>query len=102
MTKYDFDRDIFDFPLLVNVHGDDLWLMVQAAPFPGGVFYTVRGDGMVALHVLCTFDGDQKDAQSHFTVMNEDTADNAVVTAIVYALRQPPDEEDSPNTDISG
>ncbi|HEY4150339.1 MAG TPA: hypothetical protein VGM41_15475 [Chitinophagaceae bacterium] len=94
VMESDFDKYIFDFPLPVSLHGEELSFMVKAAVFTGGMFYTVRGDGMATIHIMCTYDDEQEKGTSHFTVMNEDTSDDAVAAAIVDALRQPLDADD--------
>ena len=94
MMEDDFDKDIFNFPLPVHLHGEELLFMVEAVVFPGGLFYTVRGKGIANLHILCTYDDEQEKGNSHFMVMNADTSADAVVEAILYALRQPLGSDD--------
>lgn len=101
MTKYDFDKDVYDFPLPVDLHGKETWFMVQAVIFTGGMFYTVRGENITTLNIICTYD-DGEEGTSHFTVMNEDTSRNDVVAAILQALRQPPDTDSLPEGEIPG
>ena len=102
MMEYDSHRDIFNFPLAVNLHGEELWLMVQADAFTGGMFYIVRGKGMTPLHILGVFEDDQENGKLHFTVMNDDTSSDAFVAAVLRALRQPLDNNDSPNEETPG
>ncbi len=92
--EYEFDKDIFDFPLPVNLYGEELSFMVRAAIFTGGMFYTVRGQGIATIYIMCTYDDEQENGTSHFRVMNADTSDDAVIAAIVDALRQPLSADD--------
>jgi len=98
MMEYDSHRDIFNFPLAINLHGKDVWLMVQADAFTGGMFYIVRGKGITPLHILGVFeDDDHENGKLHLTVMNDDTSSNAFVAAVLQALRQPLDNDDMSN-----
>lgn len=96
MKEYDSDKDIFNFPLAINLNGEELWLMVQTDVFTGGKFYIVRGKGIGPLHILGIFEDDLEKGKLHFTVMNEDTSREDLVAAVLYALRQPSDN-DSPS-----
>ena len=97
MMAYDSERDIFNFPLAINLHGEELWLMVQADVFTGGKFYIVRGKGLAPLHILCIFEDEQENGKLHFTVMNDDTSCEDFVAAVMYALRQSLDKDDVSN-----
>ena len=94
MMEYDADKDIFNFPLAINLDGEELWLMVQTEVFAGGKFYIVRGKGITPLHILCIFEDEDEKGKLHFTVMNEDTSSGAFVAAVLHALGQPLDNDD--------
>ncbi len=93
MTVYDSDKDIFNFPLLIHLHGEELWLMAQVDIFEGGRFYIVRGKGITPLHILCILEDDEENGKLHFTVMNEDTSSADFVAAVLHALRKPLDND---------
>ena len=101
MMESDSDRDIFSFPLAINLDGEELWLMVQTDIFTGGKFYIVRGNGIAPLHILGIFEDDREKGKLHFTVMNEDTCSEALVAAVLHALRQPLDNDSSFNEEVS-
>jgi len=100
MMAYDFEKDVFDFPLPVNLNGGELWLMVRVVVFTGGMFYTVRGEGLETLHILRSFDDEQQGGKSHFTVLNGDTSADAIITAILDALLEPPDNGELPDEEV--
>lgn len=102
MMAYDSERDIFNFPLAINLHGEERWLMVQADVFTGGKFYIVRGKGIAPLHILCIFEDERKKGKLHFTVMNDDTSCEDLVAAVMYALRQSLDNDDLPGDEMPG
>jgi len=100
MMEYDSDKDIFSFPLAINLQGEELWLMVQADVFTGGKFYIVRGKGIAPLHIMGVLGDDGENGKLDFTVMNDDTSSDAFVAAVLHALRQSLDNDNLPNEEV--
>ena len=101
MMKSDADKDIVNFPLAINLDGEELWLMVQTNAFAGGKFYIVRGKGITPLHIMGVSWEEGESEKLDFTVMNDDTSSDAFVAAVLQALRQPFDNDDLPNEEVS-
>jgi hypothetical protein len=101
MVAYDFDRDVFCFPIVAHLHGEDVGLMVEVVAFSGGMFYIVQGAGTESLHILCTFDYEEDEGKPQFTVMNGSLFDPPVVSAILEVLEQPLDTDDPADSVVS-
>ena len=81
-----YERTSYCFPLSIQLYGEKFELMVKFIAFFGGVFYIIRGAGLKILHILCTCDFEQEEGKPHFSVMNGESFDPAMVAAIVDVL----------------
>ncbi|MBS1563325.1 MAG: hypothetical protein JST39_03000 [Bacteroidetes bacterium] len=102
MIQREGDKNVFDFPLTIYLHGEKILTMVQAYFFHGGIFYNVSSEEQPSLNILGTFDKERQGGQAHFMVLNEDISRTALVAATLQALRQSLGSHEPPEWDITG